>query len=303
MSRFVLIFGCAVSFFLCSTSRGQVVNSPSPLSGRVVVSPEEREALIAIFTATAGTNWNKHDGWLGPPGTECTWYGIECRPLDGGPVPVTLYITGLELSANNLVGRIPDAVTSLAHLENLDIVGNHLSGKLPNSLIERWLANLMWLVADAPQLTDISVIDFESAPTAIICGRHRIILHADGSALDYAVLCRNATPDDRTTYCLAKEGHLSGAEFARLALSLEKNGYFALQPHYDKSITHGEFESTRVTRAEKDYPVVDYAEGGPLALWTMHRAIEGVASEADWEKIERQPQCPRWDKPEVPQTP
>ena len=38
----------------------------------------EREALIALYNATDGDNWTCNDGWLGAPGTECSWYGVTC---------------------------------------------------------------------------------------------------------------------------------------------------------------------------------------------------------------------------------
>jgi Leucine Rich Repeat (LRR) protein len=179
MSKSTLINGCAMSFFLCAAARGQSGNSASYSSDRIDVSPEERSALIAIFNATEGTHWKNHDGWLGPPMTECTWRGVECGPSAGGVAPLASHIAGLKLSDNNLVGRIPSSISSLVHLQILDIVGNQLTGKLPDSLIERWLANTLWLVADPSQLTDISVIDSESAPTSLLCGRQRIILRAD----------------------------------------------------------------------------------------------------------------------------
>ena len=43
----------------------------------------EREALIAIYNATDGDNWDPHyfgssEGWDGPAGTECNWWGVTC---------------------------------------------------------------------------------------------------------------------------------------------------------------------------------------------------------------------------------
>jgi hypothetical protein len=38
----------------------------------------EREALIALYNALDGENWERNTGWLGDAGTECDWYGVTC---------------------------------------------------------------------------------------------------------------------------------------------------------------------------------------------------------------------------------
>ena len=37
----------------------------------------EREALIALYNSTNGDNWTHNDNWLGPPGTEGSWFGLR----------------------------------------------------------------------------------------------------------------------------------------------------------------------------------------------------------------------------------
>ena len=43
-------------------------------------------------------------------------------------------VIGLDLSKNNLDGRIPPRLGSLAHLQKLDLNGNELKGKTPGEL-------------------------------------------------------------------------------------------------------------------------------------------------------------------------
>jgi formate hydrogenlyase transcriptional activator len=39
---------------------------------------------------------------------------------------------------------------------------------------------------------------------------------------------------------------------------------------------------------------LNYAGAGPFQLWTIERAIVGVAASAEWEKTSKREQCPRW---------
>ena len=279
------------------------------------VSQPEREALIALYKATDGDHWKNHSGWLGPEGTECTWYGLTCDP--SYKEPTTVIFLGLE--ENNLVGSIPDAIGQLTHLTSFDLSNNHLVGpipesmgrltqlewltihgnnfssRLPDPLLQRWLNGPLYVYAEMPVFTDISKIDFQWVATGVLCARSRTILRADKSAVSYTERCRNSTPNDRRTYCEVKMGHIWPIAFAKLGLLIEKNGFFNLPAEYSRSVTHAAFEDTRVTRNGKSYAVSNYADAGPLELWTIQRAIEGVASSAEWEKTTTQPECPRWD--------
>ena len=257
------------------------------------IPPQERQALIAIYEATDGTHWKDKNGWLGDPGSECTWKGVMC----GSRLPGPTTVTSLTLSENNLRGAIPEAAGQLTHLENLDIYGNALSGKLPEAWIRRSRTGELFIAAEDSLLTDVTAIDFESSSSSVICAKYRIVLHSDRTAVQYTERCRNATPDDRASFCEVKEGRAWG--FARLGWLLEENGFFALRENYDLSVTDSTFESLRVIRNGKSYEVIEYAGAGPQALWVIHRSIEGVASSIEWEKTTKQPKCPRWSEPEA----
>lgn len=251
------------------------------------LSQEEREALVALYKATDGDHWKHRFGWLGPPGTECTWHGVECLPATHGRA----MLWGLELSENNLRGSIPESLSRLNHLDFLSLFGNHLTGMLPRLVIERWLSGSFDVAAEDKLLTDVSEISLETSAPAVLCGWNKVTLRSDRSVTQMTKRCRNATPNDRTTFCEVKEGDLGPREFARLAWLLEKKGFYAFQPEYTRSMTHGVFETTRVTRNGKHYEVSNYANAGPFELWSIQAAIEGVAASAEWGKTSTQPEC------------
>jgi hypothetical protein len=306
-------------FLLCICfATGSLASDTATTRG---VSPQERQVLIALYEATDGDHWKNHERWLGPAGTECGWHGVECEPsykeppkvigLDllrnnlVGSIPKEIgELSGLQrfnVGMNHLIGPIPDALGQLTKLEQLEIFENHLSGRLPDPLIQRWLQGSLWLFAETPLLTDVSEIDFESDPSALLCGRQRMILRSDNTVVIFTLRCRSATPRDRRTFCEVKHGEIGG--FAMLAALLERNGFYALRPEYSRNITDSVFDSTRVTRNGKAYEVVDYAGGGPFELWVIERTIQGVALSALWEKTNSEPKCPRWrDANKTPST-
>lgn len=257
----------------------------------VPVSPDELQALVALYKATDGDHWKNHSGWLGAPGTECEWHGISC----GYDRTWIARITEVELYDNNLAGTIPQELGGLRHLTLLALFGNRLSGRIPPQLVERWLAGSLALSAEAPLLTDVSEIDFESASTAILCDfHHRIQLFADGRLKLFSKRCRKATPSDRETFCEVKEGQAKIGVFARLAWLIESSGFYNLQPEYSRNITDAGLERTRVLRQRKFYQVTNYATSGPQELWVVQRAIEGAAFAGEWESTTTRAKCPRW---------
>jgi hypothetical protein len=295
MSRISQVLRLMAGFLACTAGLNQPCfgGPPSLAKG---ISAQERQALVALYEATEGNHWKNHDGWLGPAGSECTWYGVQCEPSTTEPTT----LIDLNLSENNLHGRIPEAIGQLVHLQTLFLFRNDLSGRLPEPLIRQWLSGSLWVTAEAPLLTDVSEIDYEFNASALLCARHRVVLRSDTTAIRFTERCRNASPKDRRTFCEVEKGRIWGEEFAMLAWTLEKNGYFTLQAEYKRNITDSAFVSTRVTQNGKKYEVVEYAGGGPLELWMIQRAIEGVSSTMEWSKAETLPECPRWSKSELP---
>lgn len=88
----------------------------------------ERDALIDLYNATGGDDWVDRTGWLGPPGTECSWFGVGCDPGDD-------YVIHVWLRSNNLVGTIPSTLSAIEYLGWLRLDGNPgLSGPIPAEL-------------------------------------------------------------------------------------------------------------------------------------------------------------------------
>jgi hypothetical protein len=280
----------------------------------IVIPAQERQALEALYRSTDGDHWKHRFGWLGPTGTECNWHGILCGRGDGkstgiiglnlrennlaGAIPEEIgqlrELDSLNLEKNRLSGAIPSSLGQLGNLKRLTLYENHLSGLLPASLIQRWLAGPLEISAETSLLTDVSEIDFESSASALLCSTNRIIFRSNDRVVSYAERCRNATPADRTTFCEVKKGRVG--DFAMLGLLIEKSGFFDMKPRYDGSTTDATFEDMRVTKNGKVYTVSEYAGAGPFELWTIHRAIEGVAASAEWEKTSRQQKCPHWSE-------
>ena len=80
----------------------------------------EVSSLGSIYSETGGDNWFDNSGWMSDL-DHCEWFGISC---DGEG-----YVTKVELSNNNLVGKFPsDSIASFYKLQELDLSNNNLSG-------------------------------------------------------------------------------------------------------------------------------------------------------------------------------
>jgi hypothetical protein len=91
---------------------------------------EEREALLALYKATGGDHWTHHEGWLGPPGTECHWHGVGC----GGGGDEAVNVIAVDLDENNLGDAIPNELGQLKKLRSLNLDRNHLTEAIPGTL-------------------------------------------------------------------------------------------------------------------------------------------------------------------------
>ncbi len=126
----------------------------------------DREALVALFNATGGEQWEHSGKWLSsaPIGE---WHGVTVDASGrvthlslsnnqlSGEIPPELgslsNLTELRLNRNQLTGEIPPELGSLANLTGLWLNRNQLSGKIPPELGS--LANLEWLFLIGNQLT------------------------------------------------------------------------------------------------------------------------------------------------------
>jgi hypothetical protein len=278
--------------FIGTVDQYDAAGDPPGFNGRFAdgpISAAERAALVALFESAEGPNWRHRVGWLGAPGTECRWHGVQCGQRDNGQSA----IVRLDLTDNNLRGALPQALGGLEALESLELYGNQLTGRIPEPLIRRWASGELWIFGHrASWLTDVSEIRLEYDSTGSIGTWQRIILNVDGQAKMFAEQLRKRWPLDSGTHCEVNEGQIPEDDFARLAHFIERSGYYALQPEHDRSVTHAAFETTSVTRNGKLHTVSDYASAGPLALWAIRQAISGLAESATWGGVARQPSCP-----------
>ena len=127
---FVLPLALTAALAACGSDEPSGVTGPdrtasipteTPASGSVET---DREALVALYNATDGENWNQSDNWLSdaPLGE---WKGV----LTDDRRVVVLY-----LGDNGLTGEIPPELGSLSNLTDLSLHGNDLSGAIPAEL-------------------------------------------------------------------------------------------------------------------------------------------------------------------------
>ena len=106
----------------------QSFQSAAPLRYGQTYIPEGtsvRDALVTLYRAADGANWNRNDNWLSdaPLGD---WYGVTTD--DTGRV------IDLDLSENQLDGVIPAEIGRLTDLGRLSLWGNQLQGEIPPTI-------------------------------------------------------------------------------------------------------------------------------------------------------------------------
>ena len=152
-----------------SAGSTQVAAQSGNVSGlaRVTVNLD-RQALMALYRATDGPNWNRNDNWLSDDPLD-QWYGVTTGP-DGnveslslesnklsGSIPVELFdLKGLKVFRafkNDLIGAISPGFEDLDKLELLHLASNGFSGTIPPVLGN--LVNLRWLELHGNRLSGV----------------------------------------------------------------------------------------------------------------------------------------------------
>ena len=96
----------------------------------------ERGALIALYQATNGANWERNNNWLSEKPIDL-WYGLSADSSG--------HVTQLRLGNNGLQGTFPD-LSALSNVTHLDLGTNRLTGQIP----------------DLSPLTNLTYLDLES---------------------------------------------------------------------------------------------------------------------------------------------
>ena len=112
-----------------------VIGATATHTPSVPVTPEaDKQALIALFNATGGQQWERKANWL-TDAPVSLWEGVA---TDGEGRVIELH-----LSLNQLSGEIPGELGNLVNLKLLDLSANQLSGEIPGELSN--LVNLTYL--------------------------------------------------------------------------------------------------------------------------------------------------------------
>ena len=170
--RFILALALTAALAACASdepSGGTVSDRTASTPTETPASAEtDREALVVLYNATDGGNWNRSDNRLSdaPLGE---WYGVDTND--------DRRVTVLILDNNGLSGEIPAELGSLSNLTELELSDNDLSGEIPLELGR--LANLSWMGLSG---------------NGLICRRAGSISRARHSKLTSSPPCRRVQP-------------------------------------------------------------------------------------------------------------
>lgn len=260
------------------------------------IDKAERAALVALYRNTGGERWENKQGWLGPEGSECSWFGVTCSVTGISDEPYDPHYTvfSLELQENNLTGSLPEELNNLKNLDMFFLWRNHLVGSLPTGIRTQWQNGPLRIIGYAGQFTaQITEITLTTRSVEW-CGDLVATIRADGSVTQRVARCRAIQgKEELERYCEVKTGraNLFAQDVDRLAYQLETSGFFALDAEYWRNMTHGGTTIIEVERGGKRKKVVNFGAFGPQSLWIAERLIEGILAETTWESTTEEKDC------------
>ncbi len=87
------------------------------------------DSLLSVYQGLNGMSWINNSGWmngdLNGACDYCNWYGITCNYLGE--------IIEIDLSNNNLQGKLPSGLTLLSDLRQLNLNNNLITDTIPNN--------------------------------------------------------------------------------------------------------------------------------------------------------------------------
>ena len=91
------------------------------------ISESEKNALISLYNATDGENWNQK--WNLTQSAD-NWHGVTV---------INDQVVELNLSSNNLTGKLPSNLGDLSNLHVLNLSLNKIIGEIPTSICKLFL--------------------------------------------------------------------------------------------------------------------------------------------------------------------
>lgn len=136
------------------------------------------------------------------------------------------------------------------------------------------------LSKDAEQITEVTL---ERTACFGTCPSYKVTLRRDGT-ISY---------DGRRFVEL--QGRYEGTfyGFDRLAQLIVARGYFNFKDNYDINATDLPSAITSVVRGGKRKTITNYGDAGPVELWGIETAIDGILKNAKLEKAKGQQVSPR----------
>lgn len=134
---------------------------------------------------------------------------------------------------------------------------------------------------DAPQSErrggeQITEITLERTACMGYCPMYKVTLRRDGTA---TYVGRDFV-ERKGTYT----GKFYG--FSRLAQLIETRGYFSMKDRYTINASDLPSAITSVVRAGQRKTITNYGDEGPVELWGIEQAIDGVLANVKWSKAD-----------------
>mmetsp|Transcript_7624 Transcript_7624/g.18678 ORF Transcript_7624/g.18678 Transcript_7624/m.18678 type:complete len:568 (-) Transcript_7624:942-2645(-) len=110
-------------------AREWIINSDGKMDVNQEQRVQQRYTLCVLHFSTNGDFWTKKANWLKPDKSECEWFGIACNSA-------TNFIRTIDLSENNVIGTLPNEMSSLSNLVALNMSYDEISGTIPRDMFE-----------------------------------------------------------------------------------------------------------------------------------------------------------------------
>lgn len=155
------------------------------------------------------------------------------------------------------------------------------SGETPLSRAHSSTANFQYLLKECSQI-GISEISLQrTVCPGNVCPEYQIVLRLDGTA-EY----EGFEHVERKGKYLGKVGI---TDFLRLANLADTISFASLNEKYSIPWTCQSYAITSITKGGQIKIVSDYGGGGPIELWGLEMAIDGLVSNIKWEKTPDSP--------------